>query len=350
MSIKLSVIIPVYNAEPYIKRCMESLLNQTIQDYELIFVNDGSTDNSKEIIEEYQKHNRQIILINQDNKGVSIARNEGLAAAVGEYVGFVDADDDVEPEMYQILYAAAVSGDCDVVISNYESELDGHYIITRYPFPSEVVLTEGEIQKQILPFFLKSDQLNTACNKIYRKFLIQEHEIVFPANVALGEDGMFNIFFFSHAKKLKYIDYTGYHYRETKESATRNVSKKDYFQRAIEVYKSELPLCYSNLISEVNIQQFKAIKLIHSVLAYIHIYLEPSANMLFKDKTHYVKRMILHHDVREALPIYSKEMSEELGKYQKALLYLIDQKSLLGIYLITAYSRYRNRKVRGITI
>lgn len=102
-----------------------------------------------------------------------------------------------------------------------------------------------------------------------------------------------------------------------------------------------------HLIDEASVQQFKAIRLIHCVMAYIHIYLEPSASMPFKAKLEYVRNMILHKDVREALPIYLNEMSIELGKYQKILLYLMDQKSLLGIYLITAYSRFRNRKVWG---
>lgn len=350
MNIKLSVIVPVYNAEPYIKRCMESLLNQTLQGCEFIFVNDGSTDHSKNIIESYQKINPQIILINQENQGVSAARNKGLTAALGEYVGFVDADDDIEADMYERLYAAARLGDCDVVLSNYESEIDGHRLVTRYSFPKDVVLTKDVIKDQVLPFFMKSDQLNTACNKIYRNILIQEHNIQFPAKVALGEDGIFNILFFSHMRTMMYIDYTGYHYREVVGSATRNISNKDYFHQAIEVYTSELPLCYLKLLNATNIQQLKSIKLIHSVMAYIHIYLKPSAGLSFKDKINYVKRMILHKDVRDALPIYSKEMSAELGRYQKLLLYLIHQKSIFGIYCVTAYSRFRNKRYRGITI
>lgn len=350
MNIKLSVIVPVYNAEPYIKRCMESLLMQTLQGCELIFVNDGSTDQSKAIIESYQKINSRIILINQENQGVSAARNKGLSAASGEYVGFVDADDDIEADMYERLYSAAKSNNCDVVLSNYESELDGHRLVTKYPFPVDVVLTKDEITHQVLPFFMRSDQLNTVWNKIYRKIIIQENDIQFPERVALGEDGIFNIHFFSHMKTLKYIDYTGYHYREIAASATRNIANKDYFYRAIEVYTSELPLCYLNLLHATNIQQLKSIKLIHSVMAYIHIYLDPSAGLPFKDKINYVKRMIQHKDVRDSLPIYSKEMSAELGRYQKLLLYLIHQKSMLGIYCVTAYSRFRNKKYRGIKI
>src|SRR6476646_4070363 len=98
MSQKVSVIIPVYNAGKYITRCIESLLNQTLQECEFIFINDGSIDDSREIIEGYKQVDDRIILINQVNQGVSIARNKGLYLAAGEYVGFVDADDCIEKD------------------------------------------------------------------------------------------------------------------------------------------------------------------------------------------------------------------------------------------------------------
>ncbi|MES9697320.1 glycosyltransferase [Bacillus sp. JJ927] len=103
----MSVIIPVYNAEKYITQCIESLLNQTLRECEFIFINDGSTDNSEKIIEDYKKINDRITLINQENQGVSIARNRGLDVSTGEYVGFVDADDYIEKDMYEMLYNAA---------------------------------------------------------------------------------------------------------------------------------------------------------------------------------------------------------------------------------------------------
>src|SRR3954470_7921673 len=105
MSIKVSVVIPVYNAEKYITECIESLLNQTLKQCEFIFVNDGSSDNSSQIINEFKKKDNRIILINQENQGVSIARNNGLKAASGEYVGFVDADDYIDCEMYETIYS-----------------------------------------------------------------------------------------------------------------------------------------------------------------------------------------------------------------------------------------------------
>ena len=102
--IKVSVCIPVYNMEKYIEDCIKSLVNQTLKEIELIFVNDGSTDNSLNILNEYKKQYPDIIkVISQENKGLGGARNKGLELASGEYIGFVDADDFVEPNMYERL-------------------------------------------------------------------------------------------------------------------------------------------------------------------------------------------------------------------------------------------------------
>ena len=120
LEIKISVVIPVYNAEEYIIECIESLLGQTLKECEFIFVNDGSNDGSQQIIERYKLLDSRIKLINQENQGVSCARNNGLKIALGEYIGFVDADDFIEEEMYEVLYDSIKSDNSDSVISNYK--------------------------------------------------------------------------------------------------------------------------------------------------------------------------------------------------------------------------------------
>ena len=100
----ISIIVPVYNAEKYLSRCIDSILRQTFADFELILVNDGSSDKSKEICEKYLESDPRIKLINQENSGVSAARNTGLDNASGEYIGFVDSDDFIEKNMYEELY------------------------------------------------------------------------------------------------------------------------------------------------------------------------------------------------------------------------------------------------------
>ena len=103
-------------------------------------------------------------------------------------------------------------------------------------------------------------------NKFYKNKIIKENNIRFPERIALGEDGLFNIQFFSHANSIKYIHYSGYHYREVAGSATRSISEKDYFQRALEVYNMEIPEIYEVINNKQKIKKLKSIKLIHSVI------------------------------------------------------------------------------------
>ncbi|MDQ0242555.1 glycosyltransferase involved in cell wall biosynthesis [Bacillus fengqiuensis] len=343
MSIKVSVIIPVYNVEKYIAQCIESLLSQTLQECEFIFINDGSKDKSGHIIEKYQELDNRISLINQENQGVSIARNLGLQLAAGEYIGFVDADDYIEKDMYEILYKSAKRSDCDVVISNFKSEMEGNKVITKYPFPIDTILHKNYIEQELLPYFLKTDNLNSAVNKLYKQKVIKENNVKFPDKVALGEDGMFNMQFFSHAVTMKYIEYAGYHYREVAGSATRNISGKDYFHRALEVYRLQLPETYTGKINKTKIQQLKSIKLVNSVMSYIHVYLTPSKDMSFSKRYDYVKNMVGNRDVREALSIYYNEVYYALGRYEKFIVDMIKRKSIMGLYCATAYSRFRNK-------
>jgi glycosyltransferase involved in cell wall biosynthesis len=340
VGIKVSVIIPVYNAEKYLAVCIESLLNQTLKQCEFIFVNDGSTDQSKPIIESYKKDDSRIILINQENQGVSVARNNGLKIASGEYVGFVDADDYVKSDLYQTMYDQIAN--CDGVITNLESEMEGQTYTLDYSFPQNVILDKNFINNELLPYFLKKDNLNSVVNKLYKNRIIKENNLRFPEGIALGEDGLFNIRFLSHANRIVYIPYSGYRYREVDGSATRSISKKDYFQRALEVYRLEIPEINEVIDDRQKIIKFKSIKLIHTVLGLIHIYLIPTRKVSLKERYLYVKRMINHEDVRMALPFYQQEY-EDLGRYEDFILKMINKRFMLGIFLAAAYSRYRNK-------
>ncbi|WP_309088651.1 glycosyltransferase [Domibacillus sp.] len=342
MSYKVSVIIPVYNAEKYIAQCIESLANQTLKECEFIFINDGSWDNSKQIIESFQKKDKRIKLINRANQGVSAARNSGLKAASGEYVGFVDADDYIGEDMYERLYTACMKGNYDAVISNVGDGNARQQMITKYPFPVNHCLEQDYIQKHILPYFLKSDNLNTVCTKLYKMKIIKQNNLFFPEGIALGEDGLFNLYFMSSAHKIIYLDYTGYHYRAVNGSATRNISEKDYFKRALEVYELDLPVKLVGAVDQEKIKELKSIRLINSVMSYIHVYFMPS-KMRFNKRYQYVRGMITNKSTREALPYYVKENYSALGRYQKFLINMIRKQSVVGLYCATAYSRFRNK-------
>lgn len=339
---KVSVIIPVYNCEKYLDECISSLLNQTLYNCEFIFVNDGSNDNSRDIINKYKLIDNRIVLIDQENQGVSIARNNGLNISTGEYIGFVDADDYIDPSMFQTLYKVAKKSNCDVVISEFEEILEGNKNIIRYNFIKNKLLDKSYIEDNIIPFLISDDSLNTVWNKLYKNKIIKDNKIVFPEKVCLGEDGLFNMSVFSNISRLKYIEYCGYHYREVTGSATRNLSNKDYFKRALEVYNLDiLNYCKTNLSIE-NIYKLKSIKLINSVMSYIYIYLRPNQGI---DRTYakkYVKNMINNNYVQEALDVYNKEVSI-IERYDKVILSGIKNKSWFTLYFACLYSRIRSK-------
>lgn len=120
----ISVIIPVYNAGKYLNSCIDSLLNQTYQDLEIILVNDGSTDGSKKILEEWRNRDSRIVIIHKENGGASTARNAGLDIAKGEYIGFVDADDTISPFYFEVLYNCALKDQSDFVCYRYKGSVD----------------------------------------------------------------------------------------------------------------------------------------------------------------------------------------------------------------------------------
>ena len=164
MKPKVSIIVPVYNCEEYLDEAIKSLLNQTLKEIEIIVVNDGSRDNSLLIANKYKDIDNRVKVVSQDNQGVSVARNFGLSIAKGEYIGFIDGDDWIESDMYKTLYDVAIRDNLDLVISDFEQELDGKNIVNKLDIPINSILTEKHILNEILYKFLIHDKLNTVCN------------------------------------------------------------------------------------------------------------------------------------------------------------------------------------------
>ena len=124
----VSIIVPIYNVEPYLKKCIDSIINQTLTNIEIILVNDGSTDNCGKIIDEYAKKDNRIIALHKENGGQASARNMGLDIASGKYIGFVDSDDLIDKEMYKVLYDEAEKNIADLVICDFKKVNENYKI------------------------------------------------------------------------------------------------------------------------------------------------------------------------------------------------------------------------------
>ena len=200
---KISVIVPAYNSEKYIEKCIDSLLNQTLKDIEIIVINDCSTDNTKKILEGYKKNNNNIKIIhNKSNKGIGYNRNIGIKKAQGEYISFIDSDDYIDEKMYEKMYNKAKLDKLDIVMCNFHRMLekaDGNVIEIeakhQIPCFDNTTLEDN-------PSLLLNVEL-APWNKIYRKDLIED--ITFPENLKY-EDAVFVIKSMVKAKKIGMID------------------------------------------------------------------------------------------------------------------------------------------------
>ena len=327
---KISIIIPVYNAEGFIDETIRSLLAQTLADCEYIFVNDGSLDNSLQLLEAYAQKDLRIRVVDQVNRGISMARNAGVAIARGEYIGFMDNDDYVKPDMYEVLYNLAIANDLDIVISKTILGRDGKYIIKDSIFPPDMVYDSPFIQQNIIPSLLKSEDLFAVWNKLYKRSFIEEHAVRFPNNRDIEEDSMFNFKAFNQAAKVIFTNYSGYYYRDVVINESKKIIERDYFSRAVERYlfdyKKELGL----VTNDKDVARLTAIRFIHRVF-YLIFKCALDKQLSKKVRYRYIKKMVTSPAVREVTRVYSKGTLEVKGYFEQVIFHIIQKQSFVKL-------------------
>ena len=221
MSLPISIVIPVYKAEKYLSRCLESFLSQTFKDFEILLINDGSPDNSAVICEEYARKDARIRVIHKVNGGVSSARQCGIDHALGEYTIHADPDDWVESTMLEELYCRAVEDDADLVICDFVYE---NRKKTLYSSQEPSVLSSDIVLEELL-----SQRLHgSCCNKLIRSRCYKDNNICFPQNVNLWEDLWFICELLPYIKIISYISTAYYHYdmHSNENSMVRKISRR----------------------------------------------------------------------------------------------------------------------------
>lgn len=193
-NIKLSVIIPVYNASIHLDKCLTSVINQTLSNIEIICINDGSTDNSLDILQKYSKLDKRIKIINQNNKGAANARNIGLSLAQGEYITFVDSDDTLELNAYEVSYQKAINQNVDILMFS-EDKLSFNDNIYYNGF--DILDIPGSMM---------------LWNKLYRRSFIEENNFYLPDNLSCYHDECFNSIVLPKAKIIMSLSNKFYHY------------------------------------------------------------------------------------------------------------------------------------------
>ena len=246
---KLSIVIPVYNVENYIPQCLESILNQSFKDLEIICVNDGSTDNSLSVLQDYKAKYGRIIIIDKKNEGSGIARNAGLSIAKGEYVYYVDGDDWIEDNALEKIIVKADKLNTDILIfgglSYYEGKgKNGGYSADKLPKEYfNKVFSSKDIKKDIFKF------PSTAWTKLYRRDFLIKNNIKFQ-DIKAGQDQLPFFHSMIKAERIALLPENLYCYRKNRKGAVTSVKKKKNFSPIYVFYGIEDMLKSENLLDD----------------------------------------------------------------------------------------------------
>lgn len=226
----VSVIIPVYNAQKFLDRCVRSVLEQTLPEVEVILVDDGSTDESGRMCDAYAAWNSRVQVLHLENGGPARARNQGIRIAKGTYIGFVDSDDYVDQSMFEKLYEAAQRTDSDIAMCNYAVET------TESTCPATMnyrpLYTETEIKTDLIQRYYTGDHsgLYSMCNKLFRRSFIWANSLEIDETLRRGEDAWFIFECLKVARVVSYLPEVLYYYYQNSDSIMHTLSA-DQFQK-----------------------------------------------------------------------------------------------------------------------
>lgn len=319
---KVSVIVPVYNTEKYLSKCLDSVLGQSYKNIEIIAVNDGSTDGSLKILEDYSKKSSNIIVINKKNNGVSAARNDGLKRATGEYMMFVDSDDWIDCNMIAEMMVQIKEENADIVKCGYvrDSIVKQDY----FKLTNEKKIYKKENKISLYNEIINNYKFNSACTQLFSKKLITDG-MKFDSNVKIGEDLLFNLDLYTNAETVVALEECYYHYYYNDNSATTKLNLSNVITRcndAIFVY-----YCFFDYLKKWNLDETYYKKICYRVLKELNVKLVTLyriKNMPSSERKKIVKKYMNNEKIREC--------SENL-----TFLYIIKNKNIndLFIYFIT---------------
>ncbi|MBQ8163799.1 MAG: glycosyltransferase [Clostridia bacterium] len=271
----ISIIVPVYKVEKYLKECIDSILNQTYKNFELILIDDGSPDNSGKICDEYAEKDNRIKVIHKENGGVSSARNTGLDNTSGEYITFIDSDDFVDKRYLEVLYSTLKENDTNISICRFAKYTHSSFIIFNEIFPEKINISFND--KYFLNFFaryfsFKNNIFGSACRTLFKKDIINNFR--FSNDIKISEDLLFIVNVVYNSQSISFTNEALYFYRIDNTSASTSYKKNflksqcnlsneltklfskinnKYFDKILKRYKALL--CYYLLSNEIKFRK-----------------------------------------------------------------------------------------------
>lgn len=308
---KISVIIPVYNVMPYLEKALTSICEQTLEDLQIIVVDDGSTDGSSRIIDLFARKDHRILVLRQKNSGVSAARNNGLRAVDSEYVVFMDADDYVESDMLAALYVAAIQSGCDLLMSGFYFETP---TAAEDPLKFPMCFQDGYYpdRKSFGKDFVRiwdKHLLYNICNKLYKTKIIKDHHLEFPS-LQNGEDLKFNERYLQYCYSFTCLKNCYYHYvRERSGSST--AFRKNWFSIRVQEHE-DLSRCFDGFdIHTAESREFLSRRFVERAVGCIENEFENPVKTSSMEKIQNIEKILVHPYTREALK-YARPRSKKM--------------------------------------
>lgn len=347
----ISIIVPIYNVEKYLPACLDSICHQTLKELEIILVDDGSTDNSGRIAEQYALQDKRIRVVHQRNGNPGATRNVGLELATGEYVGFVDSDDWIEPEMYEKMYDSIVLNNSDIVVCGVLVEYTHEKRYVRQQVEKDYTEYEPEHLLDLFFSLKKRNLFAYPVNKLYRTSILRKYQLRFP-DVLPYEDLILNLNYYMKIESVSLVKDMFYHYLRRDELSAAGAYSTSHlsacemaegaFRQFFNIYKW----------NHVEIEAFLCSRRVTDYYAYACGFYKKNSPFTRRERIELLKKDFLNNSMlkRDVLSCHSE------GCYQKMFyffLFYTTPEITDGFYQLLFYMRYHfdgiYRKFRQLT-
>lgn len=340
---KISVIVPVYNAESRLQLCVENILRQTFADFELILVDDGSKDSSPQICDSFSESDARVRVLHKNNGGVSQARNDGIRIASGEYITFIDSDDTVNFDYFENMLKKAESTDIDGLYSGLVMETWSDTSMIKqdiYSFDEEDV----KDVKELLESMEISYPLICICGpccKLYKRAIVEKYQIRFDEKLALGEDTIFNLNYLEHCSRIMVTTDSYYHYYRGDSSSLFSKLNKECYEIHVNVYDKMRELMINTECSSEAMERFEEMY-VNLMVGCIHRFFQFKDETTVKERIEIIKKVASNNYVKAF-------RTSSIGMKSRFVVYLLQHnliKQIYFIFWINYYIRELNKTQR----
>ncbi|WP_291633834.1 glycosyltransferase family A protein [Clostridium sp.] len=337
--VEISIIVPIYNGAKYINECIEMIINQTFKNFELIIVDDGSTDNSFEMCNEYAKKDNRIKLISKKNQGTWAARNKGIDISLGKYIIFFDCDDWYEDNLLKVMYESIENNDVDLVISgqtNVSVNKDGKTIRRTKVLPEKhFFMTENEILGNYI--LLRKEEIgDTLWNKIYKAEIIKKYDLKFE-NYKRGEDTLFNANYYEHINKCIVIPEAFYNYRIENSNPVWLKYSENYLNVVLEENNAIINKLEQWGKYNSDAVEYQSTHFTYRIIEYFYGIAYPKNHLSFKNKCKKIMSLITDEEVKKNL-----KNSNVIGKFPKLISRFMKSKNVVLILFLVRIKLIQN--------